>query len=192
MALQHRTLWVALGLQAARAQHTLEEAACLTRWARGRRQLLEIGVAEGASALILRQAMDPNGDLWLIDPFHLSRNPLFNTGLMAARRTIKRGNRGQVHFLVGWSHEVAKWWRNPLDFLFIDGDHRYDVVLADWKGFSSWVKTGGVVTFHDAVGADGNFPGPVQLINKYLRDGRTAGWRIVEETGSIVAVRRET
>lgn len=73
---RYRPLWVALGLMKARPRHSPAEAKTLARWARGWRSLAEIGVAEGASALVPRKSMDPDDDLYLIDPFHPSRNPL--------------------------------------------------------------------------------------------------------------------
>lgn len=38
-----------------------------------------------------------------------------------------------------------------VDFLFIDGDHSYEGVRADFENFSPLVKEGGVVGFHDIV-----------------------------------------
>jgi len=38
-----------------------------------------------------------------------------------------------------------------LDVLFIDGDHSYEGVLADWLLYSPLVKTGGIVAFHDCL-----------------------------------------
>jgi predicted O-methyltransferase YrrM len=37
----------------------------------------------------------------------------------------------------------------PVDFLFIDGDHRYEGVKRDFELFSPLVRPGGVVAFHD-------------------------------------------
>jgi predicted O-methyltransferase YrrM len=39
---------------------------------------------------------------------------------------------------------------NEIDFLFIDGDHLYDGVKADFEMYSPLVKKGGIVAFHDA------------------------------------------
>ena len=36
-----------------------------------------------------------------------------------------------------------------LDMLFIDGDHSYDGVKADWEMYSPLVRKGGLVLFHD-------------------------------------------
>jgi predicted O-methyltransferase YrrM len=38
-----------------------------------------------------------------------------------------------------------------VDFLFIDGDHRYEGVLADWRDYAPLVRPGGLVAFHDIV-----------------------------------------
>jgi len=37
----------------------------------------------------------------------------------------------------------------PVDFLFIDGDHRYESVNRDFELYSSLVRPGGIVAFHD-------------------------------------------
>ncbi len=36
-----------------------------------------------------------------------------------------------------------------IDFLFIDGDHRYEGVRADFENFSPLVRPGGLIAFHD-------------------------------------------
>ena len=38
---------------------------------------------------------------------------------------------------------------NQLDFLFIDGDHSYEGVKKDFEMYSSFVKKGAIVAFHD-------------------------------------------
>ena len=37
-----------------------------------------------------------------------------------------------------------------VDLLFIDGDHSYEAVRADWENYHSLVRPGGIVAFHDA------------------------------------------
>jgi len=37
----------------------------------------------------------------------------------------------------------------PYDFMFIDGDHSYASVRADWDNYSPMLADGGVVAFHD-------------------------------------------
>jgi cephalosporin hydroxylase len=40
---------------------------------------------------------------------------------------------------------------NELDFLFIDGDHSYEGVKQDWQTYSAFVRSGGLIAFHDIV-----------------------------------------
>ncbi|HXJ84549.1 MAG TPA: CmcI family methyltransferase [Candidatus Methylomirabilis sp.] len=40
---------------------------------------------------------------------------------------------------------------DPLDFLFIDGDHSYAGVTADFRLYSPLVRPGGLIAFHDIV-----------------------------------------
>src|ERR1700679_3675668 len=51
------------------AQHSLAEDVALKNWARGRKIVVEIGVAEGGSALTLNSSMLHAGMLYLIDPY---------------------------------------------------------------------------------------------------------------------------
>ena len=37
----------------------------------------------------------------------------------------------------------------PIDFLFIDGDHRYAGVKADYELYAPLVRKGGIIAFHD-------------------------------------------
>lgn len=36
-----------------------------------------------------------------------------------------------------------------IDFLFIDGSHRYEDVKLDWEFYHPYIKPGGVIAFHD-------------------------------------------
>jgi predicted O-methyltransferase YrrM len=38
-----------------------------------------------------------------------------------------------------------------IDFLFIDGDHRYDAVRADYERYGALVRRGGLIALHDIV-----------------------------------------
>lgn len=49
----------------------------------------------------------------------------------------------------GKSGDVAGWWGNPIRVLFIDGDHSYDGVKADFEAWSRFVWKSGAVAFHD-------------------------------------------
>lgn len=183
-----------LGLRPALAQHTAAEHASMKRWASGRSSMIEIGVAEGVSAMALRESMAENGTLYLVDPFHLSRIPLLNFTKRAAHRAVESCNQGSVVWIEKFSHEAAKSWMKPLDFLLIDGDHSDKAVEQDWNDWSPFVQPGGIVIFHDAVMFEGGWPsadyGPVKFVNRLFRGNRSPDWTIVEEIHSLLVVER--
>jgi predicted O-methyltransferase YrrM len=185
-----------LGLRPVIAQHTAAEHAALRRWAAGRTTLVEIGVAEGVSALALREAMSETGTLHLIDPFHLSRVPALNFMKRAAHRAVNSNTRGQAVWIEEFSHDAACTWKNPIDLILIDGDHAEAAVEQDWNDWSSFVKPGGVAIFHDACLFEGGWTspeyGPVKLVNRLFRNGGAPNWTIAEEIHSLLVVERRT
>jgi predicted O-methyltransferase YrrM len=183
-----------LGLRPALAQHTAAEHAALRRWAYDRSTLVEIGVAEGVSALALRETMSPEGTLYLIDPYHLSRFPALNFMKRAAHRAVESYSRGNVNWIERFSHDAVSQWTASIDLLVIDGDHSDAGVQTDWNDWSRFVKPGGVVIFHDACLFSGGWTrpdyGPVKLVNRLFRQNPPSGWTIAEEVHSLVVVER--
>jgi len=185
-------LW--MGLRPVFAQHTEEEDRALAKWSLKRRQLVEIGVAEGASAFALREAMDGAGTLYLIDPFHLSRVHWINAARHAAAAAVCKSHNGAVVWIRKFSWEAVRNWSQKIDFLFIDGDHEEKAVRRDWDEWSVFVAPGGCVAFHDARVFEGGWPrandGPVRVVNGLFRETPLPGWEIVDEVHSLVIVRR--
>jgi predicted O-methyltransferase YrrM len=183
------------GLRATIAQHTLAEHQALMRRSRAANTIVEIGVAEGASAVGLREAMPTDGTLYLIDPFHLSRIPALNFLKRAARRAVGSAGSARTVWIESFSQDAVRDWNSPIDFLLIDGDHREEAVERDWLEWSHFVKDDGVVAFHDARLFPAGWPtpdyGPVRFIDRAFRQGlNNAAWSIVEEVDSLVFVSR--
>src|SRR5688572_27215678 len=130
------------------AEHTRVESEALRRWARNRKALMEIGVAEGASALALRQVMHPDGTLYLVDPFHLSRLPVLNAMKRAAHSAVNGSANGRVVWIQRFSVDAARGWSTPIEFLFLDGDHAEGAVRQDWHDWHPYIPVAGVVAFH--------------------------------------------
>lgn len=183
-----------LGLRPALGQHTAEEHSLLKRWAAGRKCLVEIGVAEGVSALALREGMTTDACLALIDPFHLSRVPALNFMKRVAHRAIDSCPRGKVVWIEEFSHAAVKSWKDSIDLLLIDGDHSDSAVERDWNDWSRFVSPEGAVIFHDARLFDGGWTtpdyGPVKLIDRLFRSGGARDWSIAEEVHSCIVVTR--
>lgn len=181
------------GLRPVQAQHTKAEHDALQRYARGRRSIVEIGVAEGASAAAIREVMDPSGTLYLVDPYHLSRVPPLNFLRRAAHRVVAAAKGAGVVWIEKFSHEAAGAWTMPIDFLFIDGDHEENAVAQDWAQWSRFLLPDGVAAFHDARVFPGGWTwpdyGPVKFVDRTFRAGR-GEWAVCAEVDSLVFVAR--
>lgn len=75
------------------------------------------------------------------------------------------------------SEIVAKSWDKQIDFLFIDGDHRYEEVKKDIQLWRPHMKPGGLIAGHDF--AIPEFPGVSKAVQeqfKHVRRGRNSIW----------------
>ncbi|HEY1509748.1 MAG TPA: class I SAM-dependent methyltransferase, partial [Solirubrobacteraceae bacterium] len=135
-----RAVALALGLIPPRTMHSPAEASLLAQLAGGSRRVVEIGVYEGSSAVVLCRALDADSDLHLIDPFvdesgwALPAN--WSTVPTAARLAVWRvarrsGPRTTWH--IARSQDVGRGWDGgEVDFVFIDGDHSPEACREDW------------------------------------------------------------
>lgn len=180
--------------------HTPAEAELLSELASGRDHVVEIGVYEGSSALVLLRALSPGSTLHLIDPFGHHPGAL-RTGWGATegatKRVMARAAAGvdapRVEWHVQRSEDAARHWTQPVDLVFVDGDHTAPGCALDWELWHPHVKRGGHVVFHDARSAPGSPPGlqgPTAVVDGLFRHTVTPGWEIIGEVDRIVAVRR--
>lgn len=58
------------------------------------------------------------------------------------------------------SNDLAKEWKDPIDFLFIDGDHSIDQVRKDYQNFSNFLTKNGFMFFHDTYPPNEKFKAP--------------------------------
>lgn len=57
-----------------------------------------------------------------------------------------------------------------VDFLFIDGDHRYEAILNDYNNYSPLVRKGGIVAFHDiAINEEGGGHRAWNVVKQYSK-----------------------
>ena len=175
------------------AQHTRAEHKALQRWVQGRKAVVEIGVAEGASALALRESMAADGTLYLIDPYHLSRLRWLNLSRRAAHACVNLSKNGRVLWIQKFSAQAAVQWSSPIDFLFVDGDHAEAAVRDDWRLWHAFLRLGAVAVFHDARVFPDGWPaesdGPVKFVDGLFRQ-QNSEWKIVDEVHSLVFVQR--
>jgi predicted O-methyltransferase YrrM len=199
-----RGLAVGWGLIPPRTMHSEEDARVLLEAARRAERVVEIGVYEGASALVLCEMLGPDAELHLVDPFGAHPDALpsgWGAAEWATRRVVGRAQRRRgsdaprVCWHVCLSAELAARWRGEVvDLVFIDGDHSEAGCELDWSQWHANVARGGHVVFHDAradrPGGRG-LPGPTAVVTRHFRSGGgTPGWEIVAEGDRTVAVRR--
>jgi predicted O-methyltransferase YrrM len=99
------------------------------------------------------------------------------------RRTIhSAGLEDVVVAIVGYSIPVARAWRTPLGFLFIDGGHAEDVAMADYAEWSPQVVSGGVLAIHDVFeDPAGGGQAPFHVWQRAVADG----FEPISTTGSL-------
>ena len=196
-----RAAAVGLGIIPPRALHSDEDMALLRSLATGVTCVVEIGVYEGASAVVLCETLDARATLHLIDPFGEQPGALrrgWAATPWATRRVVARacGSSGpRLVWHVAYSADVGRSWTGPpVDLVFVDGDHLEPGVQLDWDVWSGHVAPGGHVLFHDArLGRPGGrgLPGPTAVVDGLFRgSGAVRDWEIVAEVDRCVAVRR--
>ena len=138
-----------LGLVRADTQTTTAEQACLSRRAAGCRTVVEIGVMHGATTALLRSVMAPEGTVTGIDR-HPPGKLFVSFERLVAQHELARYPRGRAVLLREWSHDAARTWTAPIDFLFIDGDHSWAGLERDWRDWTPHVAPAGLVALHDS------------------------------------------
>jgi predicted O-methyltransferase YrrM len=117
--------------------------------------VVEIGSARGKSSCSMALACRRNGKgkVYAIDP-HI-KNPWTEYGTGGDNESFLR-SRLRSYSLEYWcevirdtSANALKRWDRPIDLLFIDGDHSYEGVKADFEGFRNWLTKDALVVFHD-------------------------------------------
>jgi len=117
--------------------------------------VLEIGTFRGGTLFVHSRLASPDATLVSIDlpgslfgrVWRWAHTPIFN-------RFTKSGQ--TLHLLRADSHRkqtrslVSKLFDGrQIDLLFIDGDHSYAGVRADFEMYSPLVRSGGMIAFHD-------------------------------------------
>lgn len=125
--------------------------------ARRPERALEIGTANGGTLFFLARLANPQATIVSVDlPGGKFGGGYSSTRAWVYRRFARRGQRLQT--LRGDSHTLDMLDRvkavlrgQPLDYLFIDGDHTYEGVKRDFELYAPLVRQGGIIALHDIV-----------------------------------------
>jgi predicted O-methyltransferase YrrM len=115
---------------------------------------VEIGSAQGRSTCFIAKALKDNnaGLLYAIDPHQTTNwndSQSVNSFELLQKNLGALGVNKYVNIVRKYSAEAARDWSEPIDLLFIDGDHSYEGIKGDWDLFSRFVAKFGCVLFHD-------------------------------------------
>ena len=116
----------------------------------------EVGVLHGQHALHILRNMPNLKLLYLVDPYQL-----YPEYLAADRPTLEDAKKPALQKLAPFKNRI-RWISKkfedctikdidqPLDFIYIDGNHAYEYVKKDVVLATQFVKFGGVIAGHDA------------------------------------------
>jgi predicted O-methyltransferase YrrM len=114
---------------------------------------VEIGSYSGEGTVVLAKyfkdvlAVDPWLNGYDINDRASQQCPMKFVFEAFQERTTPLGN---VSYSRGKSLDALEFVKDgELDFIYIDGDHRYEGVLADLKGWRKKLKEGGIMAGHD-------------------------------------------
>lgn len=142
-----------------------EEAECLYNTAMEihAKNILEIGSCYGTSSMTLASvAKETGGHLQSIEavPQVLWRQNMDEMGLSK-----------YCTMIAGYSPWVDDRTINtPIDYLFIDGEHRTRWCLTDYQYWGAYVRIGGRIAFHDYTGANKAGKGVMRSVDIILED----------------------
>ena len=155
-------------------------------------EAVEIGCMDGYStAHILEMS---RYHLTTIDPFIPDS---CDPGLIGCTERFQRNLApwsSRLTLIPDYSWNISPAWTTPLDFLFIDGDHKLESVRKDYDQWTPFLKTGGILAMHDArvyrPGGRSYWPGPSQVAMESVF-GDPIRWSILGEAQALVLARKQ-
>jgi predicted O-methyltransferase YrrM len=153
---------------------TIKEACTLYELARkcsGRGVIIEIGSFKGRStiSLGLGSRKGKNIKIYAIDPHtgtrkkrKLSKNRIWTLDVF--KKNISEAGLDDIILpIVKTSISASEDFKQPVELIFLDGDHDYDLVKADFELWFPKLVNGGYIAIHDA-----DWKGPGQVIRKFI------------------------
>jgi predicted O-methyltransferase YrrM len=146
---------------------------------------LEIGSHLGVSACyIVAGLAQVNGHLFCVDTWNNETMPEGERDTFDEFRKNIAPIRNWITVIRKKSSELTKPdLRVPLSLIFIDGNHAYENVKADFLLVSNWLDENGVVAFHDCL----SFRGVSRTIGEALATGE---WALSGQVNNLCFLRR--
>lgn len=136
--------------------------------------VLEIGSLYGGTLYVWTRYLAPDNMIISVDKDHRGREQFFETfvSVTGAEMKLIEGSSYAEQTL----QNVRQVLDEPIDFLYIDGDHSYDGVKRDFEAYSQFLADDGIVALHDVENEETGVPTFwAELEAEY--DTRTVGTR---------------
>lgn len=146
-------------------------------------KIVEVGTNVGMSTIALAQGQ-----------LERSGHPIASVDIFKHRDIDDNLRRADVadyvDLRIGNSASIAATWSEPIDLLFLDGDHSYRGTAADIRGWSRFVAPGGMLALHDYPGHRGSTEVWRAAYDLLLSD--PLRWRVVDDrvVGSLMVFQR--
>jgi predicted O-methyltransferase YrrM len=168
-----------------------DEAACLYRYARDAKNILEIGRFAGGSTILIASALndwsEPKGRLLSIDAAPRSDEAL--QSYLASKGLVRL-----VTLAVCKSRdfEYSPKKHGQFDLVFVDGGHDYETAKDDHLRWGRRLNVGGYIIHHDMAKARSNATQIVDLarLRSDILEHQGTCVELVEEVGSMAVFRR--
>jgi len=143
---------------------------------------VEIGVATGKNALNMLQNLDID-KLYLIDSYSFHPKKYSQHPFIIAKRNLKKYT-DRIVWVRRRSEDAVDKIPVGIDFVYIDGNHRYKYVKLDIELYYPKIRTGGVIGGHDYVA---DYSGVVKAVQEFAGkhnlqlQSRETDWWLVKE-----------
>jgi len=139
----------------------------------GKGVIVEIGSWKGKSTICLAKGSKSDNKIkvYAIDPHvgaseHKKLYGKVNT-FREFENNIKNAEVDDIVIpIMATSEEAAKNFTEPIELIFIDGAHEYELVKLDFELWFPKVINGGIMAFHDTMSG-----GPKKIVDRYLYRG---------------------
>jgi predicted O-methyltransferase YrrM len=161
----------------------------LARRASGRGAIVEIGSWKGKSTIWLARGSRRGAGrpVYAVDPHTGSSEHRAHYGAVDTVKEFtdnlrRAGVEAGVIPRVMTSEEAAKTFAEPVELIFIDGGHEYELIKRDFDLWFPRVVDGGLMAFHDtALHRGAGWPGPKRLVEEHVyRSTRFRNVRFVD------------
>ena len=147
---------------------------------------LEIGSHLGASSCYIAAGLKQNGGhLFCVDTWENETMPEGKQDTFLEFQKNTTGVKQQITPIRKRSEDVNDTdFKAPLNLVFIDGDHSYEVTKQDFECVQQWIAEDGIIAFHDF--SSENFEGVTRVVGEALASGK---WILVGKVDSLAWIK---